>query len=318
MIEVRGLCAGYEEKNVLQDVNLKVPKGKVTVIAGPNGCGKSTLLKTLYGILPAKGGEIFIHGKELKEYPGRLLAQQVAYLSQNRQVPDITAERLVLHGRFPYLSYPRRYGRQDYRIAREAMERMGIADLAERPLQTLSGGMRQKVYIAMALAQDTPVVLFDEPTTFLDVSHQLQMMDNARFLCEEGKTVVMVLHDLPLALSVADQMIVMDQGCVVKRGTPEEIQMSGCLEEVFSVKIGTAETENGKHYYIESGKHYYIENGKRYSIKKEAEADGLFSDVHGFRGRAGHFGGRRQGSAGKTEGSGAVRRSDSSVSGRGF
>lgn len=253
MIDVRGLWAGYEEKSVLCDVNLKIPRGKVTVIVGPNGCGKSTLLKTLCGILTIRGGEIFIDGKEIKEYPGRQLAQRIAYLSQNRQVPDITAERLVLHGRFPYLSYPRRYTRRDYQIARDAMERMNIAELADRPLQTLSGGMRQKVYIAMALAQDTPIVLFDEPTTFLDVSHQLQMMDNARFLCKEGKTVVMVLHDLPMALSVADQMIVMEQGSVVGRGTPEEIQNSGCLEKVFSVKIGKAETESGVHYYIERG-----------------------------------------------------------------
>ena len=157
MLEIRHLSAGYPGNPVLRDISLTIPGGAVTVIAGPNGCGKSTLLKALTGILPATGSAT-LEGQELLGIPGRERARLVAFLPQNRQVPEITAKNLVLHGRFPYLSYPRRYRQEDLAAAEAAMEKMGIGDLAERRLNTLSGGQRQKVYIAMALAQDTPVV----------------------------------------------------------------------------------------------------------------------------------------------------------------
>ena len=190
MLEIQNLTVGYGGEPVLEDISLAIPRGKVTVIAGPNGCGKSTLLKAIAGILPAKGS-IRLGGQELLTLSPRDLAQRIAYLPQNRQVPEITAKRLVLHGRFPYLSYPRRYSRRDEEIARQAMEALGIWDLADRNLAGLSGGQRQKVYIAMALAQDTPVVLLDEPNTFLDIAHQMQMMEQAKLLASEGKTVVL-------------------------------------------------------------------------------------------------------------------------------
>lgn len=252
MINVTKLCAGYPSKQVLFDINLTIPAGKITVIVGPNGCGKSTLLKTFCGILPAREGTIQLNGQDLRTFTPQMLARQVSYLAQSRQVPDITAERMVLHGRFPYLSYPRRYRKEDYLMAEDAMNRMGISELKNTPLSNLSGGTRQKVYIAMALAQNTPVILFDEPTTYLDISHQLQMMDHARFLSEEGKTVVMVLHDLSMAMQIADQLVVMDQGCMVNQGTPQEIYDSGCLDRVFGVKVARTQTKNGWHYYYET------------------------------------------------------------------
>lgn len=253
MLEIQNLSAGYPDKRVLQDVSMTLPAGAVTVILGPNGCGKSTLLKALCGILPASGGEVLLDGEAILKLPPRLLARKVAYLSQSRQVPDITARRMVLHGRFPYLSYPRRYRKVDYAAADAAMEQMGIVHLADTPLQNLSGGQRQKVYIAMALAQNTQVVLLDEPTTYLDVNHQLQMMQQAKDLSGRGKTVVMVLHDLSLALQVADQVIVMEEGRVATAGDAETVFASGHLDRVFGVTLGRVQTASGWHYYYEGG-----------------------------------------------------------------
>ena len=218
MLEIRNLTAGYGGEPVLEDICLTIPRGKLTVIAGPNGCGKSTLLKAVAGILPAEG-KVLLGGQELQDLSSRERARRIAYLPQNRQIPEITAGRLVLHGRFPYLSYPRRYRRSDEEIARKAMETLGIWDLADRNLNALSGGQRQKVYIAMALAQDTPVVLLDEPNTFLDISHQKQMMDLAGQLASAGKSVVMVLHDLPLAMEYADVLAVLSRGGVLAWGS---------------------------------------------------------------------------------------------------
>ena len=253
MVEIRQLCAGYHDRRVLNGMDLTIPGGKLTVILGPNGCGKSTLLKVLCGILPVESGEILLDGENAKTFSQRALAQRVAYLAQSRHVPDITVRRLVLHGRFPYLGYPRRYRKEDYAHADRAMEAMGISDLADTPLQNLSGGQRQKVYIAMALAQDTPVVLLDEPTTYLDISHQLQMMDHARSLTEQGKTVVMILHDLPHAFRTADHMVLMENGTVSVEGTPEEIYASGAVDRIFAVKLGRAQTDDGWRYFCERG-----------------------------------------------------------------
>ena len=252
MIKVTNLSNGYTAEEILHDININIPAGKITVIVGPNGCGKSTLLKTFCGILPFSKGTIQLNGQPLNSYTPQMLARQISYLAQSRQVPDITVQRMVLHGRFPYLSYPRRYRAADLQIAGDAMIRMGIEALADTPLNQLSGGTRQKVYIAMALAQDTPVILFDEPTTYLDISHQLQMMEHARFLCQEGKTVVMVLHDLSMSLQIADQMIVMNKGRVVKQGTPQEIFDSKCLNNVFGVELSRIQTRTGWHYYCEA------------------------------------------------------------------
>ena len=251
MLEIRNLTVGYTGRPVLQDVGLTIPDGKVTVLLGPNGCGKSTLLKALCGILPPKGGEVVLDGQNLLQLPRRTLAQKVAYLAQSRQVPDITAQRLVLHGRFPYLGYPRRYRKEDFDIARRAMEQMGVWELADTPLEKLSGGQRQKVYIAMALAQDTPAVLLDEPTTYLDITHQMQLMEHARALAGQGKTVLMVIHDLPNAFQTGDRLVLLNSGSVAAEGTPEELFASGKADDIFRVKLGRVRTEAGWRYYCE-------------------------------------------------------------------
>ncbi len=253
MLEIRNISAGYPGHPVLQDISLTIPAGSVTVVAGPNGCGKSTLLKALTGILPASGS-VTLDGQELLSLAGRDRARKVAFLPQNRQVPEITVKNMVLHGRFPYLSYPRRYRQEDLRITEAAMDKMGVKELAERSLITLSGGQRQKVYIAMALAQDTPVVLLDEPNAFLDVAHQLQLMEQARTLAGEGKTVVLVLHDLPMALSCADYLVVLSEGRCLIQGKPEEVFQSGCLDKAFGVEVRRFWTDEGWKYYFR-GKH---------------------------------------------------------------
>ena len=251
MIEVRGLYAGYSATPVLKGIDLLCPSGQITAIVGKNGCGKSTLLKTLTNILPIIKGEIKINGIDISSYSRNSIAQTISFLPQSRNVPEITAERMVLHGRFPYLSYPYSYRTEPRRIARDSMERLGIWNLRDMPLSSLSGGLRQKVYIAMALAQGTSVVLMDEPTTFLDISHQYQIMDQARELADEGKTVVMVLHDLAAALQNADQIAVMDEGKILLCGSPDLILENRCLEQVFQVNAQRFMTESGWQYYFE-------------------------------------------------------------------
>ena len=249
MLRLNDVCAGYGGKDVLQNISLQIPAGKITVLSGANGCGKSTLLKTLAGMIPKSSGEIQIDGKFLETYRQGELAKKIAYLPQSRNIPEITIFRMVLHGRFPYLSYPRRYGKKDMGIAGKALRQVGLEAYAEKPLSQLSGGMQQKVYIAMALAQDTPVILMDEPTSFLDISYQVKLMEMARELADMGKTVILVLHDLSLALRTADQMVLMEQGKICKTGTPEEVFQSGMLEQVFRLKVKRVWTEEGWRYY---------------------------------------------------------------------
>ena len=165
---------------VVQDVTLDLIPGEVLVLLGPNGCGKSTLLRVTAGLQPPAAGQVLVDGALAQRLSRRQLAQRITYLPQSRSVPNITAYRMVLHGRFPYLSYPRRYRPEDHAAARRALEQADAWDLAGLPVQTLSGGQRQKVYLAMALAQDTQTILMDEPTTYLDVPHQLELLDFAQ------------------------------------------------------------------------------------------------------------------------------------------
>lgn len=249
MLEILKLWAGYPGKDVLKNITFTAPAGKVTAIVGPNGSGKSTLLKALCGILPVKSGEILLDGQAMLRLPAADWAKKASYLAQNRQIPQITARRMVLHGRFPYLRYPRRYRQADHHAADAAMAQMGITELADTPLEHLSGGQRQKVYIAMALAQNAQVVLLDEPTTFLDVAHQMLLLQHARQLADSGKTVVMVLHDLSLALRTADQLVVLSDSVVETAGSAEEVYLSGCLDRVFGVHIARIRDDSGWHYY---------------------------------------------------------------------
>ena len=249
MIELKDLRAGYPGRPVLEDICLDFRPGQVLAVLGPNGCGKSTLLRAACGLLPKTGGAVLLDGVPLERRSPRETARSVAYLPQSRAVPNITAGRMVLHGRFPYLSYPRRYRREDHEMVRRALEWVGAGELSDRLLPQLSGGQRQKVYLAMALAQNTPTVLMDEPTTYLDVGCQLEVMALARRLAEEGRAVVMVLHDLTLALRYAHRAALLQAGKILRTGTPEELYGSRALEEVMGVSLGRVETAEGWRYY---------------------------------------------------------------------
>ncbi len=245
MLELKHLTAGYGGAPVLTDVSLDFPAGTVTAIIGPNGSGKSTLLKSVIGLIPKTAGDILVEGVPATSLSPTDLAQRVAYLPQDRRVPEMTAGRLVLHGRFPWLRYPRRYGPGDYDAARSAMAQTGVEPLWDAPLSTLSGGTRQKVYLAMALAQNTETVLLDEPTSFLDIGHQLQVMELCRALAKQGKAVAVVLHDLPLAFQYADRIALIHGGCLQALGTPEELLKSGAVEGAFGVRLFQVQTPVG-------------------------------------------------------------------------
>ncbi len=251
MIELNGLSVGYPNRTVLDNVTLDIRPGQILVLAGPNGCGKSTLLRTAAGLQPRLGGQILVDGTPAELLSPRELARKVAYLAQSRNVPSITARRMVLHGRFPYLSYPRRYRLEDRAAAEKALAAMDVLSIADESVQNLSGGQRQRVYLAMALAQDTDTVFMDEPTTYLDVRHQLELMDMARQLAAEGKAVALILHDLCLALRVADRVAVLSGGTLCQTGTPEEVYAGGVLDRAFGIRLRRFRTENGWRYYYQ-------------------------------------------------------------------
>lgn len=251
MIALKNLTVGYHGEALLSQVNLEFPQGQVTVLLGPNGCGKSTLLKTVLGLLPPLGGEIFYDGEPISSLSGGAVARKAAYMAQNHTVPSIVAQRMVLHGRFPYLSFPRKYRKEDHEAVRRALETAGGLDLSNRPMQELSGGQRQKVYLAMALAQETGTILMDEPTTWLDIRHQLEVMATARALAESGRAVGLVSHDLCLALRTADRVAVLAQGALQMAAPPEEAFASGVLDQAFGVRVRRVETPTGWQYYCE-------------------------------------------------------------------
>ena len=247
MIELKNLAAGYNGRPVFTDVSLEFRPGEVLVLAGPNGCGKSTLLKTVVGMV---SGEILFDGRPADELSPREIARRAAYMPQERGVPSISVRRMALHGRFPYLSYPRRYRDEDYGIVDAALERADAAELAPRLMPELSGGQRQRAYLAMALAQQTETVLMDEPTAFLDIGHQLAVMDTARALAGEGRAVVLVLHDLCLAMKRADRLAILADGGLAALGAPEDIFASGVVGRVFGVELLRVETPGGWQYYF--------------------------------------------------------------------
>ena len=239
MLKLQHLTAGYGEKTILQDISLDFPPGTVTAILGPNGCGKSTLLKAAAGLLPLSGGEILAPEPRVRP---------IAYLPQSRTVPEMTGRQRGLHGRFPWLGWPRIYRAEDQAAADEALRRLGIAELANLPLSALSGGTRQKCYLAMALAQGADTLLLDEPTSFLDIGCQLDLMTLCRELADQGKAVAVVLHDLPLALGHGDRVAVLENGHLLALGAPEEIWSSGILDQTFGVRVLKIDTPKGAQF----------------------------------------------------------------------
>lgn len=250
MISISDLYSGYEDKEILHGVSETLPDGKISVIIGPNGSGKSTLLRSIVRLLPKISGTILLNEKPLADLSRQELARKIAYLPQSRNVPDITVERLVMHGRFPYLSYPRRYSKEDREIVKKSLEATGLTELAGSKLEDLSGGQRQKTYLAMVLAQDTDVILMDEPTTWLDIRNQLEFLKLIRTLADAGKTVVMILHDFEQVLQFADRVLLMEKGRIRMSGDAVEVLASDEINQVYQVKTTLYQTEDGLHCYV--------------------------------------------------------------------
>lgn len=250
MIRFENLRAGYDRVERLHGLSSAAPMGRLTALIGPNGCGKSTLLKCAAGLLKPDGGEILLNGQPYARMPRKELARQVAYMPQARLTPELPVEQLVAHGRYPHLKWGRRLSPDDRDIIRQAMERTDTLKYAGRSVAALSGGERQRVYLAMMLAQQTPVMLLDEPTTYLDPGAQFQLMDMLRALSGENRAVIVVLHDLALALEYADEVLLMQDGRLVRSGAPEAVYQSGDIARVFDIDV--ARTPEGK--YVFSGK----------------------------------------------------------------
>lgn len=251
MLEFKDLRAGYDGIERLHGLCAGMHPGRMTAVIGPNGCGKSTLIKCAAGVLRPTSGEICLDGRPLEALPRRDRARLVSYMPQSRLVPDIPVRHLVLHGRYPHLKWGQSPQRADQEIVRAALARVGLDDLAGRSVLNLSGGERQRAYLAMMLAQQTPVMLLDEPTTYLDLSSQFALMNLLRELCDEQRSVIVVLHDLALALEYADDVLLMRAGEAVIQAPAGELYRSGALQDVFNVSV--KRLEGGKYLFSPQG-----------------------------------------------------------------
>ncbi|MEU0526734.1 ABC transporter ATP-binding protein [Streptomyces niveus] len=237
-LAARELTLAYDDRTVVHDLELAVPDGRVSVIVGPNACGKSTTLRALGRLLKPKSGSVLLDGAELASIPTRRIAQSIGLLPQSPVAPEaITVADLVSRGRQPHQRWWQQWSEEDERAVTDAMARTDVTDLAERSVDELSGGQRQRVWIAMALAQETDLLLLDEPTTFLDIAHQVEVLDLVRRLNhEQGRTVVIVLHDLNQAARYADHLVAMKEGRIVAEGAPGEVVTAELVREVFGLE----------------------------------------------------------------------------------
>jgi iron complex transport system ATP-binding protein len=237
-ITAKQLVLAYGDRVVVEGITTEIPPGKVTTIIGPNGCGKSTLLRALARLLRPKTGEVLLDGKAITSMRTREVARVMGMLPQSPTAPEgLTVADLVAKGRHPHQSWLRQWSGDDEAEVSAALRLTGMQSLAGRPVDELSGGQRQRAWISMALAQKTDVLLLDEPTTYLDLAHQVEVLDLVDQLHSElGRTVVMVLHDLNLAVRYSDHLIVMREGKIVASGSPEELVSAELLRAVFGLE----------------------------------------------------------------------------------
>ena len=237
MIELRNTTLGYGRTTVATDLTLTIPTGSVTMIVGPNGCGKSTALRALSRLITPTAGTVVLDGADIHGLATRDLARKLGILSQHPTAPaGIRVAELVARGRYPHQGVASRWSAQDEAAVAEAMRLTGVAELSAEPVDRLSGGQRQRVWIAMALAQRTPLLLLDEPTTFLDLAHQLDVLELFGALAAEGRTVAAVVHDLTQACRFATHLIAMRDGTVIAAGSPRDIVTPELLRAVFDVE----------------------------------------------------------------------------------
>ncbi|MDO5518050.1 MAG: ABC transporter ATP-binding protein [Clostridium sp.] len=237
VFEGRNIVTGYDKKVIIDGISVTIPSNKISVIIGANACGKSTLLKTLARLIKPMSGDVVIDGRKITSMPSKKLAQTLGLLPQSPVVPEgITVWDLVSRGRFPYQSALKGMDKTDFEAVEEALEIMGISELAQRCVDELSGGQRQRVWIAMALAQQTDILLLDEPTTYLDITYQVEILDLLTDLNRRrGTTIVMVLHDINLSARYADYIFALRRGSLISHGAPSDVITSDLIKEVFDM-----------------------------------------------------------------------------------
>lgn len=236
-LHAAGLAAGYDSAFQVRDIDLLVEPGTVTTLIGPNGSGKSTLLRALSRILKPKQGVVLLDGKDINRMPSREVAQKLALLPQSAEVPDSTVEEIVWRGRYPHLGWLARQDRHDFDAVRWAMAATNVLHLRRRPLKELSGGELRRVWTALALAQEPQVLLLDEPTAFLDIAHQLEVLELVRQLNEGGMTIVMAMQDLAQTCRHSHRVVVLKDGRIVGQGRPDEVLVPAVIREVFGVEV---------------------------------------------------------------------------------
>ena len=236
-ISTKNLNISYGNLDIVKDLNLDIPKGKITTIIGSNGCGKSTILKTIARIIQPKSGDIFVNNINIKQQSPKELAKTMAVLPQSPQAPSgLTVEELIAYGRFPHQKGFGKMRKEDNDIVTWALQSTGIEEFRDRPIEALSGGQRQRAWIAMALAQQTDILILDEPTTYLDLAHQLEILKLLEELNrKQGTTIVMVIHELNNAARFADHMIGVKKGKVICQGSAEEVMTKENLKELFNI-----------------------------------------------------------------------------------
>lgn len=235
-ISTHALTLKHADHTIIDDLSVAFPQGKVTAIVGPNGCGKSTLLNGLSRVHNPASGQIILDGKNIHKMPSREVAKQLALLPQETSAPDgITVRELIRFGRHPHQNFMKQWGMDDKTAIDFALMAANLEDLSDRLLDTLSGGQRQRAWIAMSIAQETPILLLDEPTSALDLGHQIEVFDLIRELAEQGKTVIMVVHDLAMAARYADHLIAMKTGEIVAQGAPKEIITPNIMDDLYGI-----------------------------------------------------------------------------------
>lgn len=238
MIEAQNLSLGYDGTTIIvEQLELRINKGAITALVGPNGCGKSTLLRGISRLLKPMTGSVHLDGHDVHSMKAKDLAKQLGILPQSPSAPEgLTVHELVAQGRYPHQSWFQQWSREDERIVQEALETTTLVEFADRPVDTLSGGQRQRAWIAMALAQQTDVLLLDEPTTYLDLAYQMDVLDLLDDLNAQGRTIIMVLHDLNHAARYADQIVALRSGQIVVQGSPEQVMTPDHIFQVFGLK----------------------------------------------------------------------------------